>query len=72
MQSMTPQLIEKTAQDIVGYWDESTANDKDKIKIMEMVRDYYSDRNEHLVDQYLSALAQRVLDKNSPQTSFEE
>lgn len=68
---ITPQQIEKAAVDIVDYWETSEANDEDKLKILEMVKDFYNDRNEHIIDQYLSQLTSRVIERNVPQTGFE-
>ena len=69
---ITPQQIEQTALDIVNYWEESKAQEEDKIKVLEMTRDFYQDRNEHIVDQYLSQLATRVIERNIPRTGFED
>ena len=68
---LTPQVIEKAATDIVGFWEESELPDTDKAKILEMVQNYYEDRNEHLVDQYLRALCERTINTRVPQTGFE-
>lgn len=72
MSLLCPSDIEKTARDIVEYWDTSPANDADKIKILTMVRDFYADRNETTVDQWFAGLCQRILDRNDPQTGFED
>ena len=69
---ITPQQIEQTALDIVNYWEESKAQEEDKIKVLEMTRDFYQDRNEHIVDQYLSQLTTRVIERNIPRTGFED
>ena len=69
---ITPQDVEKAAVDIVNYWEESKAQTEDKIKILELIRDFYQDRNEHIVDQYLSQLATRIIERNIPRTGFED
>lgn len=69
---ITPQDIERAALGIVNYWEESDAQEDDKIKILEMIRDFYGDRNEHIVDQYLAQLATRVIERNIPRTGFED
>jgi len=68
---LTPQQIEKAAQDIVAFWNRSVLPDADKAKILEMVQDYYASKDEYLVDQYLAGLTQRTIDRNAPQTDFE-
>ena len=68
---ITPQQLEQAAFDIVEYWSSSDAADEDKTKILEMVRDFYGDRNEHIIDQYLSQLTSRIIERNVPQTGFE-
>lgn len=72
MNLLKPTDISDAATDIATFVDTSTLADKDKQKILEMVRDYYNDKNEHIIDQYLSMLAQRTLDKHFPQTGFEQ
>lgn len=67
-----PSDIENTARDIVLYWENSDANDVDKVKILTMVRDFYADRNETTIDQWFAGLCQRILDRNDPQTGFED
>ena len=69
---ITPQQVEKTAIDIVNYWEESEALSEDKVKVLEMVRDFYTDRNEHIIDQYLAQLTTRVIERNVPRTGFED
>ena len=68
---ITPQEIEKTATDIVNFWDESELPDVDKQKILEMIKDYYEDENNHIFQQYLAQLCQRTIDRRVPRTSFE-
>lgn len=68
---LTPQQIEKAANDIVTYWKESELPETDKQKILEMVKGFYEDRNEHFFDQYFAALTNRTIEKNVPQTGFE-
>ena len=69
---ITPQQIEETALAIVKYWDESEALPEDKVKVLEMVRDFYTDRNEYVVDQYLAQLTTRIIERNVPRTGFED
>lgn len=68
---ITPQQVEKAAIDIVNYWEESEAEPEDKVKVLEMIRDFYNDRNEHIVDQYLATLTTRIIERNVPRTGFE-
>ena len=69
---LTPQQIEKAAEDIVDFWNSSELPDKDKTKILEMVKEYYESKNEYLHDQYLGGLTTRVISKHQPETSFED
>lgn len=71
MNILTPQQIEQAAKDIVSFWDESTLPDADKNKILEMVKDYYEDSNNHIFEQYLATLCQRTIDRRVPRTGFE-
>ncbi|MCG7944859.1 MAG: hypothetical protein N0C84_00780 [Candidatus Thiodiazotropha taylori] len=68
---IVPQDLEKAATDIVRFWQSSELRDEDKIKILEMVNRFYSDKNEYIHDQYLAELTKRMLDKHNPQTGFE-
>lgn len=72
MNLLKPSDIANAATDIATFVETSDLADKDKQKILEMVRDYYVDKNEHIIDQYLATLAQRTVDKNFPQTGFEQ
>jgi len=72
MNLIKPSDIANAATDIATFVDTSELADKDKQKILEMVRDFYADKNEHIIDQYLNMLAQRTLDKHFPQTGFEK
>lgn len=72
MNLLKPSDIAKAATDIATFVETSDLAEKDKQKILEMVRDYYIDKNEHIIDQYLSTLAQRTVDKHFPQTGFEQ
>lgn len=68
---ITPQQIEKTAKDIVNFWNESELPDADKTKILMMTRDYYIDENNHTYQQYLGTLCERTIDRRVPRTGFE-
>lgn len=68
---ITPQQIEKAAQDIVSFWEQSDLPAADKTKILEMVKDFYDDKNEHLIDQYFAKLTERTLIRNTAETGFE-
>ena len=72
MNLLKPSDIANAATDIATFIETSELADKDKQKILEMVRDYYLDKNEHIIDQYLATLSQRTVDKHFPQTGFEE
>lgn len=72
MNLITPQQIEKAALDIVQFWEESTLPDNDKNKILEMVKDYYEDKNEFVYEQYLAELTQRTIDRRIPKTGFDD
>lgn len=72
MNLLKPSDIANAATDIATFIETSELADKDKQKILEMVRDYYQDKNEHIIDQYLATLSQRTVDKHFPQTGFEE
>ena len=68
---ITPQDIEKTALNIVNFWDESELPDADKEKILKFTQDYYTDENAHVFHQYLAQLCQRTIDRRVPRTGFE-
>jgi len=72
MMLLKPSDISNAASDIVDFVNSDTLSDNDKKRILEMVRDFYQDRNEHIIDQYLHTLTQRTIDKHFPQAGFEE
>tara|TARA_X000001316_G_C922335_1_gene37466 strand:+ start:4786 stop:5028 length:243 start_codon:yes stop_codon:yes gene_type:complete len=72
MNLLKPSDIAVAATDISRFPTTTDLSDNDKQKILEMVRDYYIDKNEHIIDQYLSTLAQRTIDRYFPQTGFEQ
>lgn len=69
---ITPQLIEQAALDIVEFWEKSELPPNDKAKILEMVKEYYADKNDYVYEQYLAELTQRTLDRRIPQTKFDD
>jgi len=71
MNLITPQQIERAATDIVDFWDNSPLPETDKAKILEMTKDFYTDENSHIFQQYLATLCQRTIDRRVPKTSFE-
>ena len=71
MQLLTPSIIEKAANDITGFWETSELHDADKKKILEMTCNFYENKDEHIIDQYLAGLARRTINKYSPETGFE-
>ncbi len=72
MNLLKPSDIANAATDIATFVESSELAHKDKQKILEMVRDFYADKNEHIIDQYLATLATRTIDKHFPQTGFEQ
>jgi hypothetical protein len=68
---LTPQKIEQAAVDIVEFWNTSELPDNDKAKILEMVKDYYSDKDDHVFERYFAELCTRTIDRRVPKTSFE-
>ena len=69
---ITPQQIEETAKSIVDFWENSELPDNDKAKILEMTKDYYTDENNHIFQQYLAQLCERTINRRVPATSFED
>lgn len=69
-----PSDIEVTARDITNYWNTSKASPEDKIKILNMVKDYYKDRNLTTIDSWFAQLCDIMINKNSNSegTGFEE
>jgi hypothetical protein len=72
MSLIKPSDILDTANDIVAFAKRDDLSDIDRKKILEMCRDYYNDKNDHIVDQWLSQLLSRTIDKHFPQTDFEK
>ena len=68
---VTPQQIEEAAKSIVEFWENSELPENDKAKILEMTKEYYTDENNHIFQQYLAELCQRTIDRRVPKTSFE-
>lgn len=66
-----PTDIYEVAQDIITFADREDISDNDKKVIITMVKDFYADRNEYTVDQWLTQFSQRILDRKFPPTSIE-
>jgi hypothetical protein len=62
---LTPTEIETAALDILSFWENSKLEDEDKIKILEMVKNYYEDKGEYLHELYLFKIAEGELDERS-------
>jgi hypothetical protein len=67
-----PSDVFEAANDIVEFAKREDISETDRKKILEMCRDFYNDKNEHLVDQWLGQLIGRTIDKHFPQTDFEK
>ncbi len=72
MTLMKPTDIYEAANDIVEFAKREDISITDRKKILEMCKDFYNDKNEHVVDQWLSHLVGRTIDKHFPQTDFEK
>ena len=72
MSLLTPQQIEQAALDIVEFWEKSELPPNDKAKILEMVKEYYADKNDFVYEQYLAELTQRTIDRRVPHTEFDK
>ena len=72
MTLIKPTDIFDTANDIVEFAKREDISATDRKKILEMCKDFYNDKNEHLIDQWLSQLVGRTIDKHFPQTDFEK
>jgi hypothetical protein len=68
---LTPQQLEQAAKDVVEFWDTSELPDADKAKILEMVKDYYVDKDDHVFERYFAELCARTIDRRVPKTHFE-
>lgn len=66
-----PTDVYETAKDISKFVEREDITDKDKKVILEMTRDFYQDRNEHIIDQWFSQFLQRTIDKHFPPTGME-
>ena len=69
---LTPNDIVKAARDIVDFWESSKLSDSDKLRILEMVGQFYSDKDEYVHDRYLAELTQRAINKAKPPTDLEK
>ena len=54
-----PSEIQRIAEDIANFWETSELSEEDKLKILNMTKDYYKDRNLTAVDAWLAQLCQR-------------
>lgn len=72
MTLMKPSDILDTANDIVAFAKRDNVSETDKQKILKMLQDHYNDRNETIVDQWMSQLIGRTLDKHFPDTDIEK
>jgi hypothetical protein len=67
-----PSDVFEAANDIVEFAKREDISETDRKKILEMCKDFYNDKNEHLVDQWLGQLIGRTIDKHFPETDFEK
>ena len=56
-----PTEVEKVMRDITTFWDTSKAPEKEKIRILQLVEDYYRTRNLNDMDMEISNLCKSVL-----------
>ena len=56
-----PTQVEKVMVDITTYWETSKAPEKEKIRILQLVEDYYRTRNLNDMDIVISNLCKSVL-----------
>tara|TARA_B100000003_G_C10804284_1_gene320110 strand:- start:421 stop:807 length:387 start_codon:yes stop_codon:yes gene_type:complete len=56
-----PTEVEKVMRDITTFWDTSKAPEKEKIRILQLVEDYYRTRNLNDMDIVISNLCKSVL-----------
>lgn len=67
-----PSDVYETANDIVSFAKNTEVSEQDRVKILKMCRDYYNDKNETIIDQWLYQLTNRTIDKFFPETDFEK
>lgn len=66
-----PNDIYDVAKDAIAFIARDDITKNDKKVILEMCRDYYQERNQFTVDQWLAQFLQRLIDKNFPPTGLE-
>jgi|TARA_R110000851_G_scaffold24755_2_gene71447 hypothetical protein len=67
-----PSEIQRIAEDIANFWETSELSEEDKLKILNMTKDYYKDRNLTAVDAWLAQLCEVIINKNVGATGFEK
>ena len=66
-----PSDVYDVAKDALQFVQKEDISKTDKKVILEMCRDYYQEKNQYVVDQWLAQFLQRLIDKNFPPTSLE-
>ena len=69
---MGPTNLEGLMTDITTYMSTSSAPEKEKIRIMELVASYYEDRNLTEIDQILGQLARAAVRTSGQMEMFNE
>lgn len=69
---MGPTDLENVMNDIISFFETSNSPDKEKIRILEIIAEYYEERNMTTVDQILGQLARAAIRKTEQMELFDE
>lgn len=68
---MGPTDLENVMNDIISFFENSKSPDKEKIRILEILAEYYEERNMTTVDQILGQLARAAIRKTDQMELFD-
>lgn len=68
---MGPTDLENVMNDIISFFETSNSPDKEKIRILEIIAEYYEERNMTTVDQILGQLARAAIRKTEQMELFD-
>jgi hypothetical protein len=67
-----PTDVEDVMNDIITFFETSKSPEKEKLRILEIIAEYYEERNMTTVDQILGRLARAAIQKSAQMELFDE
>lgn len=67
-----PTNVEVVMNDIITFFENSQSPEKEKLRILEIIAEYYEERNMTTLDQILGRLARAAIQKSEQMELFNE